>query len=208
MDDQIINGLREYYDNDAPVRDAGDYESWKREERQRFLELLRQEGKTRLLEIGAGPGRDSLFFQQQDLNVVSTDLSAEMVRLCQQKGLTAYVMDFYHLDFPPQSFDALFALNCLLHVAGADLPAVLPRLHQLLRPTGLFYYGVYGGEELEGYFNQRPQQQPRFFSYHSDEYMRQAVQQCFEIVSFKTIPLEWEHKTHFQSMILRRKELS
>lgn len=207
MDDQTINTLREYYDHDALRRDADDYALWKREERQRFLELLQQEGKTRLLEIGAGPGRDSLFFQQQGLKVVCTDLSAKMVRLCQQKGLTAYVMDYYHLDFPPQSFDAVFALNCLLHVPGADLPVVLQHFHQLLRPSGLFYYGVYGGEELEGYFSQGPQQQPRFFSYHTDEYMLQAVQPWFEIVSFRVIPLEWEHKTHFQSMILRWKEL-
>jgi SAM-dependent methyltransferase len=205
MNEQIRNDLRQYYDYDASRRDADAYADWKREERQRFLELLQQEGKTRLLEIGAGPGRDSLFFQQQGLEVVCTDLSPEMVRLCRQKGLTAYVMDFYQLDFPPQSFDAIFALNCLLHVPGADLPAVLQRLHQFLQPAGLFYYGVYGGEEIEGYFSQSPGQQPRFFSYHTDEFMRQVVQQCFETVSFKVIPLEWEHKTHFQSMILRRK---
>lgn len=208
MDNQIINDLREYYDRDAQRRDASGYEFWKREERQRFLELLQQEGKTRLLEIGAGPGRDSLFFQQYGLTVTSTDLSPEMIRLCQQKGLIAYVMDFYHLDFPPQSFEALFALNSLLHVPGTDLPTVLQRLHDLLQPGGLFYCGVYGGVEHEGYFSQSPQQQPRFFSYHSDEFMRQAVQQYFEIVSFKAILLEWEHETHFQSMILRRKELS
>lgn len=56
------------------------------------------------------------------LQVVATDLSPAMVGFCRQKGLDAHVMDFLHLDFPAGSFDAVYALNCLLHVPNADLP--------------------------------------------------------------------------------------
>ena len=34
-------------------------------------------------------------------------------------------MDFLHLDFAPESFDAVDAMNRLLHVPDSDLPAVL-----------------------------------------------------------------------------------
>ena len=43
-----------------------------------------------MLEIGAGTGIHGLFFQQNELAVVSTDLSAEMVRLCRAKGLEVW----------------------------------------------------------------------------------------------------------------------
>src|SRR5690349_2584581 len=113
MYDDIIANLRAAYDRAVEEREAKSVSPWKLEERQRFLDLLRQEQKTTLLEIGAGTGRDSLFFQEQGLRVTCTDLSPAMVEHCRQKGLNAQVMDFRHLDFPDESFDAVYALNCL-----------------------------------------------------------------------------------------------
>lgn len=208
MDDyqHIIASLRLSYGQEmAGQRDQSAKESWKVVERQQFLALLQQEGKTRLLEIGAGTGTDSLFFQENGLEVVCTDLSSSMIELCRAKGLQAYVMDFLSLDFPPGSFDAIYALNCLLHVPTCDLPAVLQKLHDLLRPGGLFFLGVYGGSESEGLHESDWHDPPRFFAHHTDEFMQQVTAPCFDLVSFKTIPFQ-DRKWHFQSMILRRKE--
>jgi len=205
MYDQIITNLLKYYNRDAEERDQREYAAWKREEREHFLKLLQQEGKTSLLEIGAGPGRDSKFFQEQGLNVVSTDLSPEMVKRCHQKGLTAYVMDFLHLDFPSGSFDAIYSLNCLLHVPSQNLSAVLETIQRLLKPTGLFYLGVYGGIEREGVWPDDPHEFKRFFSYHTDEYIQEITHQFFEPIYFKRIPLARAADLHFQSMILRRR---
>jgi SAM-dependent methyltransferase len=204
MYDQVITNLLEFYNSDVERRDNREYPAWKREERQHFLSLLQQEGKTSLLEIGAGTGRDSQFFQQHGLKVISTDLSPEMVKRCQQNGLTAYVMDFLHLDFPPGSFDAIYSFNCLLHVPAQNLPAVLQKIQGLLKPAGLFYLGVYGGIEREGARPDDPNEPKRFFSFHTDEYMQEVIRQFFELLYFKRVHLEGEKDLHFQSMILRR----
>lgn len=204
MYDDVMAELRAYYDREAEQRDADrEYPAWKATERQRFLDLMRAAGKRTLLEIGAGPGRDGRFFAQQGLEVVCTDLSTEMVRRCRAKGLTAHQMDFLHLDFPPASFDAVYALNCLLHVPTADLPAVLRTIYALLRPGGLFYVGVYGGIEQEG----RPDDadpRSRFFAFHADARMRELLSERFEVASFRAVALPWENSTHFQSFVLRR----
>jgi len=63
-------------------------------------------GAASLLEVGAGTGQDSLYFQEQGLRVLCTDLSPAMVELCQAKGLDARIADFLSLDVPPASFDA------------------------------------------------------------------------------------------------------
>ena len=203
---QVITTLRISYNKErAAQRDQTEKESWKTTERQQFLSLLQQEGKTTLLEIGAGTGTDSLFFQGNGIDVISTDLSPDMVHLCHEKGLKAYVMDFLSLDFPASSFDAIYALNCLLHVPAHNLPIVLQRLRELLKPGGLFFLGVYGGFEEEGTHENDWHQPPRFFAHHTDEFMRYAVAPFFDIVSFTTIPMPG-HAWHFQSMILRRNE--
>lgn len=202
---QVINDLRESYDRKAEERDTYEIDSWKIEERRRFLSLLRKEGKKSLLEIGAGPGVHGKFFQDNGLEVICTDLSSEMVRLCREKGLTAHVMDFLHLDFPPGSFDAVYTLNSLLHVPRQDLASVLKVIRLLLKPDGIFYLGVYGGKEFEGVWPKDHYEPKRFFSFLLDEQIKEIATRFFELVDFEQIHLENDDPDfHFQALILRR----
>lgn len=106
------SALKQAYNKFAEHRDKTDIASWKSEEREQFLKRMQQESRRTLLEIGAGTGRDSLYFQKNGLNVTAIDFSEEMVRLCRNKGLQAQVMDFYRLDFPQGSFDKS-ACSCI-----------------------------------------------------------------------------------------------
>lgn len=204
MPTDVRDALRLAYDRAAAQRDEDAIPGWKAVERDRFLAALRAEQKTRLLEIGAGPGHHGRFFQDNGLHVVCTDLSSEMVDRCRAKGLEAHVMDFEHLDFSPASFDAIFALNCLLHVPSAELPATLSALRDLLVPGGLLYYGVYGGQSFEGIWPDDTYDPPRYFTFYSDEALRAIVAPTFDIVSFTLTDIGRGKADHFQSLILRR----
>jgi SAM-dependent methyltransferase len=202
--DELLDPLREAYDAGAQRRDGMQKQPWKVAERDSFLARLREAGCVRLLELGAGTGQDSLFFQEQGLDVVAVDLSPENVARCREKGVDARVMDFLHLDFPPESFDAAYALNCLLHVPNADLPAVLRAIQTVLRPGGLFFLGVYGAEETtEGIHEKDWHRPPRFFSRRTDEQLQRYASECFEILDFHTAMPDDEYWP-FQSLTLRR----
>jgi len=205
---QIIERLCEAYNRKAEEREQRGKSTWKLEERLRFLSMLQEEGKTHLLEVGAGTGKDSVFFRDSGLEVICTDLSPEMVRFCRDKNLTAYEMDFLNLDFPDGSFDAVYALNCLLHVPDANMASVLNVIARLLKPTGLFYLGVYGGKNQEGEWPDDHHDPKRFFSFRTDEQLVQITTAIFELVYFKQVPLSSGDNTdedfHFQSMILRK----
>ena len=201
MDDTLLTDLRTSYNRSAEARDQAARQAWKVRERANFLHLLQVENKKRLLEIGAGPGWDSLFFQESGLIVTATDLSPEMVRLCRKKGLMGHSMSFDQLDFP-QSFDAIYALNCLLHVPKKEMPIILQRLQTLLKPGGLFYMGVYGGEDYEGIYEDDFQEPKRFFSFYTNEHIQTDVGQFFELVYFQDIHPD-NHHLIFQSMIWR-----
>lgn len=206
MYDQVINELRQSYDRNAQERDAFGIDAWKVEERGHFLDLIQKENKKNLLEIGAGPGRDSKFFQDKGLDVTCTDLSPEMVELCRSKGLNAYAMDFQNLNFEDHSFDAIYGLNCLLHVPKRDLKSVLAKIQKLLKPDGFFYVGVYGGYDFEGIWQEDEYIPKRFFSFHTDESIKQAVSDFFEILYFKNIDLDAGDEAknrQFQSIILK-----
>ncbi len=201
LDEKLLANLQTAYDEKAAWRNVRPVQDWKLRERANFWEYLQREGKQTLLEIGAGPGRDSLFFQENGLDVTATDLSPEMVALCRQKGLTAYVIGFDDLDFS-RPFDAIYALNCLLHVPKKDLPAILHRVHSLLKPQGLFYMGVYGGQNSEGIFEDDLHEPKRFFSQYTDEDVQTVVGRVFSPVYFHTIP-QGSGVRNFQSMIWR-----
>jgi len=191
------------YNRQAEQRNQSNLEDWKANERAEFLELLKSEQKQSLLEIGAGHGRDSKFFQDNGLQVTCIDLSPEMIRLCQQKGLDARLMDMIDLDFPDHSFDAVYALNSLLHLPKTELPIVLQNIRRVLNPNGFFFLGIYGGYDFEGIWEKDSYEPKRFFSFHSDEKLKQAVTETFSLLSFKPIASR-DGELHFQSLILRK----
>jgi SAM-dependent methyltransferase len=202
----VLADLRAAYDASADARARAPLSAWKLAERDRVLAWLRAAGVRTLLEIGAGAGKDALFFQQQGLAVTATDQSPAMVAHCRRKGLRAEVHDFLSLDTLPDRFDAVYALNCLLHVPRADLPAVLAAIHAVLRPGGLFYLGLYGGIDREGVWPDDQHEPKRFFSSHTDDSIVQAVQTVFAVDAFACIPIERDGDLHFQSLLLRRVE--
>ncbi len=191
------------YNRQAKQRNKSDIDDWKAIERAEFLALLKGEHKQSFLEIGAGHGRDSKFFQENGFQVTCIDLSPEMVRLCQQKGLDARLMDMVNLDFPDGSFDAVYSLNSLLHLSKNELPIVLQNIRRVLKRNGLFFLGVYGGYDFEGVWEKDSYEPKRFFSFHSDENLKQVVTENFTIMSFKPIN-SGDGELHFQSLILRK----
>jgi SAM-dependent methyltransferase len=199
---EVIGPLRQAYDGGAAWRDGVSKEPWKLAERQAFRERLAP--GARLLEIGAGTGQDSAYFQAEGCAVVAADLSSAMVERCRAKGIEAHVMDFLHLDFPAGSFDAVYAMNCLLHVPNHDLPAVLAAVRTVLCPGGLFFVGVYGGtESTEGPIDDDAHVPPRFFSWRTDEQLLGfATDAGFDVVDFHQVGTDRGYR--FQSLTLRR----
>ncbi|WP_203417123.1 class I SAM-dependent methyltransferase [Jiangella ureilytica] len=201
--DDVADDLRTAYAGGAEHRDAIAKTPWKLAERAAFLDRLRSAGARTLVEIGAGTGQDALFFQQSGLDVIATDLTAEMVAACAAKGLDARVMSVLAPDLPAESFDAAYALNCLLHVPDADLPAALASVRSLLRPDGLFFLGLYGGDGSEGVVEWDRHDPPRFFSWRTDAQLLAAAGEHFDVVDFHRVPLDPEG--WFQSLTLSRR---
>ncbi|NOJ69459.1 class I SAM-dependent methyltransferase [Paenibacillus alvei] len=195
--------LAQAYDQDAQRRSSKSLRSWKINERAAFCHLVKHERKSTLLEIGAGTGIDSAYFQQNRIQVTCIDLSNESVKKCVERGLNAKVMDFYHMSFPEHSFEAIYALNCLLHAPKKDLAQILQGINRVLAPNGLLFIGLYGGYDSEGMWEKDWCDPKRFFSFHTDESIQQVISRWFQIEDFHTVPVD-DDKLHFQSFTLRK----
>jgi ubiquinone/menaquinone biosynthesis C-methylase UbiE len=113
-------------------------------------------------------------------------------------------MSFYNLNFPNNHFDSIYALNCLLHVPKKDIKRVLNEIKRVLKPSGLFYLGVYGGENSEGVWEGDHYTPKRFFSFYEDETLIELLSELFIIEYFELVPKVFG-KLHFQSVILKKK---
>lgn len=197
------------YDKDAKRRDSaeGKRDQWKLDIRQQFIDLLNNENKKTILELGSGAGLDAKFFQENGFDVLATDLSSEMVKMAKERGIKAKVVDFYNLSKLGKTFDAIFSLNVLLHVPRKDLEHVLENIYHALNKDGIFFYGVYGGKEEEVVFTDKSKMNlPRFFSFLTDKTLLQVVRERFIALDFQKIDIEGgKPGLHFQALFLRKK---
>ncbi len=201
--DMYKNEIKSSYDNSTEFREGRGLQSWKLEELDRFIKIMQLEKKHKVLDAGAGVGKQGEYLSQHGLEVTCMDISTSMVNACRDKGLKAFEMDYYNMEFPEGAFDAVWSMNSLLHIPKADLPLVLENIKRVLKPDGLIYIGVYGGYDFEGRWQGDNYEPKRFFSFFTDEGLREAVGRFFEIIDFKTIAMEGNGSLKYQALLLK-----
>ena len=103
-----------------------------------------KEGK--LLELGAGLGKDTRYFAQHGLYVVSTDFSDKALDVSKWESTMKKVMniDYQNVDiknplpFKDQEFDVLYA-HAVLHYFSHDITdQIFREIHRVLKDGGVF----------------------------------------------------------------------
>ncbi len=114
--------------------------------------LFKREGKNRLLELGSGQGRDTLFFAREGFQVTGLDYSQNAVETLRAKaaaaGLTNRITARRHdvrepLPFDDNIFDCCYShmLYCMA-LTVAELEHLSAEVRRVLRPSGLIVYTV------------------------------------------------------------------
>jgi len=209
MDDPFSN-LIISYDRAADDRDQSEVFSWKKDLRRKFLNFLKHEKKSTLIDLGAGTGVHGKYFQDHGINVTCLDMSPALIKKCTEKELKTYQLNVMDLSSIEEVFDSAFALNSLLHIPKDHLPAALSNICSILSEEGLFYWGQYGwgqhgAEYNEGIYQDDTYEPKRFFSLLDDKQIQEFASTFFTIDDFEKIELENSSPLHFQSLILRTK---
>ncbi|MEI6238222.1 MAG: methyltransferase domain-containing protein [bacterium] len=107
-----------------------------------FRELL--VGKSNILEIGCGTGRDAEELVKMDFNYTGIDASSGMLNLAKKRVPKGkfIINDFFKLDFPAESFDGFWAAASFLHVPKAEIDKVLIEAKRILRQNGIGFISM------------------------------------------------------------------
>lgn len=114
------------------------------------VELFRAEQAREVLELGAGHGRDALFFAEQGFRVHAADFSytgiEQLRRRAEREGVAENVTTLVHdvrdpVPLPDAGVDAVFAhmLLCMALSTG-EIHALVREVGRVLRPGGAFVY--------------------------------------------------------------------
>ncbi len=115
-------------------------------------EVFMKEGVKNILELGAGQGRDTMFFAQSGIQVQVLDYSESGVKAINEKadrqGLSKLVIAKTHdirnpLPFENETFDACYShmLYCMA-LTTKELEYLNSEIRRVLKPNGLNIYTV------------------------------------------------------------------
>jgi ubiquinone/menaquinone biosynthesis C-methylase UbiE len=96
-----------------------------------------------VLEVGCGTGTTALLLAPSVKQIAATDISSRMIEIAREKAVTQGVENvrfdratLFDEDLEKGSFDVVMAFN-FLHLLE-DIPGAVHRVHELLKPGGLF----------------------------------------------------------------------
>jgi len=126
---EIVERDDSYIDAYSPKRYFSDYENWHLIE-QKSMEFV----KGRVLDIGCGAGRHSLYLQRKGFDVLGIDNSPLTIKVCNLRGLEkAKLMSIEDINFKPNSFDEIIMMGNNFGLFGSFKKArkLLKEFHEM-----------------------------------------------------------------------------
>ncbi len=113
-----------------------EYKDWPKIQKQAI-----KYARGRILDVGAGAGRVSLYLQKKGFEVVAIDNSPLAIRVCKKRGVKhAKVLSIEQIDkFKPDTFDTviLFGNNFGLFGSFKKAKLLLKKFHKITSPSAL-----------------------------------------------------------------------
>lgn len=141
-----------------------------------FQEMLRFNKylpRGRVLEIGAGGGRDAKELIAMGYRYVGTDISSNLLAEArvENPGVEFYNQSVYDLDYPENYFDGFWTSATLLHIPKSRIAEALGKIHYVVKAKGIGFISIKQGkgEKIETEEAHLLGRVDRFFAYYSQE---------------------------------------
>lgn len=180
--------LAVFYDRQAPVRNTRALTPHRVECREWFIQLLKEEHRHSVFELGCGTGVEGVEFVRAGLHYTGVDLSSESIHVARSHGLEATVASGRQLPFPDSVFPAVWTMSTLLHVPNSRIHDVVSELVRVSAAGAPIAVGLWSGEDEEVLNPEDLEEPRRFFSRRSDETVQRIFGQHGTVEHFRTWP--------------------
>jgi cyclopropane fatty-acyl-phospholipid synthase-like methyltransferase len=161
------NKTIEYYNNNSEEFLKGTVNADMKYWQDRFLSYLKPGDK--ILDAGCGSGRDSKYFLDKNMEVVSFDASIKMCEYASKNiGSEVKCMKFEDIDYVNE-FNGIWACASLIHVRKKDMKSIIVKLRDALKDKGILYASFKLG-------NKEEERNGRFFNDYTLEELKELVE--------------------------------
>lgn len=149
-----------------------------------FIDEFVDRASGNVLNVGSGPGRDSVLLRDRGLNVTCLDASEAMIAMTEVQGFRSVLGDFEAMPFADGEFDGVWAYTSLLHVPKAEIGTSMKEISRVLKSGGVLALGMIEGE-FDGYRSSSGIDAQRWFSFYTKSEIEEILERNgFEIVYF------------------------
>ncbi len=149
-----------------------------------FIDEFMRRASGKVLNVGSGPGRDSVLLRDRGVDVTCFDASETMVKMTEAQDFRSILGDFESMPFADGEFDGVWAYTSLLHVPKVEIGKSLDEIHRALKSGGVFALGMREGD-FDGYRESSDIHLLRWFSFYSKFELEKLLNiHGFEIVHF------------------------
>lgn len=154
-----------------------------REDFDKLVKLIAPGAK--VLEAGCGYGKELKLFIDAGYDVTGIDLSAGMLEQCKKNVPRAKLvqMDVRRLDFPNETFDAIWCHTVLLHLPPREAEKAVKEFYRVLKNGGILFASVKKVDKSQEMVKEDIEGHPRWFQYYTEEEFLNLVKS----VGFKII---------------------
>lgn len=113
-----------------------------------FAEVVREEGRGPVADLGCGPGKVTAYLAELGLPAFGVDLSPKMIEIARQAHphLDFTVGSITGLDIPDDTLGGILAFYSTHHTPPDLLPTVFAEFHRALAPGGSLMLAGYVGD--------------------------------------------------------------
>lgn len=132
---EVIEREDGYIDVTNPKLYFTEFEDWMSDEK-RAMDYV----KGRVLDVGCGAGRHSLYLQKKGLQVLGIDQSPLAVKMCRLRGVkNVKIMSIRNINFKPNSFDTIMMMGNNFALLGDLINArkMLKKFHRITSKEGI-----------------------------------------------------------------------
>jgi len=178
-----------------------------KEDRSVFESLLPKNSK--ILDLGAGPGRDSKLFKESGFNPIAFDISDTNIVQCQKKGVETVLGDMKKVVqyFKVSTFNGVWA-NCSLTnwIPKRDIKNIIEQLATITAPQGIIFIGSIIGNFQGWEVDEKYGGLPRFNVHWDESELKDNLKLLGEIIYERRISAEESHRKSYLNLIYRLKK--
>lgn len=144
MNKSLESQVRDFYNNNYERFDNSRFSVWKAVKD--FVDTFPK--NSIVLDAGCGNGKNMLYMQTKNINVIGIDFCGKLLNICKEKLLNVKYADVRNIPFEDNTFDYVISIAVIHHLSiESDRRNTINEMLRVCKPNGKILVSVWALEQ-------------------------------------------------------------